>query len=193
MQTSSRLSNVRWLLLVVAAVVGTLSLWAVLSPSPAHGTVNVSGRDYESALATWRSQRVAEYEMVVSFATQNCGLGAFNACGKWTLRVEGDTVAVVEYARPAAPPEAQAAGDYLRFLTVDGLFEEARTTINDGPFYYIGLPLDYMINFDDGRGYPREIRRDGRQRNAGAVSSMAWHLGRYILVHDLKIIRTMDN
>jgi hypothetical protein len=184
---------VRWLLRALAALVGSLSLWAVLSPQSGHGTVNVSGRDYEAALAKWRTQRVAEYEMVVSLAMQNCGLGAFNACGKWTLRVEGDKVAVVEYARPATPPEAEALGDYLRFLTIDSLFEEARTTINEGPFDYMGSPLDYMINFDDGRGYPREIRRDGRQRNDGAVSSMAWHLGRYIQVHDLKVIRTLDN
>ncbi|HVF98508.1 MAG TPA: hypothetical protein VND68_01610, partial [Chloroflexia bacterium] len=83
--------------------------------------------------------------------------------------------------------------DYLRFLTVDGLFEEARKTINEGPFVSMGLPLDYVINFDDGRGYPRDIRRDGRQRNDGSISSMAWHLGRYIEVHDLKVIRTLDD
>jgi hypothetical protein len=54
------------------------------------------------------------------------------------------------------------------------------------------LPLDYMINFDDGRGYPRDMKRTGRQRNDGSTSSMAWHLGRSIQVHELKVIRTLD-
>ncbi|HEX8218286.1 MAG TPA: DUF6174 domain-containing protein [Chloroflexia bacterium] len=178
--------------MLAGALVAGLSLWAVLSRPPDHGTVNVSRSDYEAALRKWRSQRVEEYEMVVSYSVQNCWLGPFNSCGKWKLHVEGDKVAIVENMRPDIPLEAQAPLDCLRFLTIDNLFEEARKTINEGPFDYMRLPLDYMINFDDGRGYPRDIKRTGRQPNDGSTSSMAWHLGRYVEVHDLKVIRTLD-
>jgi hypothetical protein len=131
--------------------------------------------------------------MVASYSTGSCGIGAFDLCGTWTLRVEGDKVAIVGYARHDVPSDTLATGDYLKFLTIDSLFEEAGKTINEGPFDYMGLPVDYMINFDDGKGYPREMRQDGRQRNDGGMNSMAWHLRRYITVHDLIVIRTLDN
>ncbi len=190
MRALARLSIGQWAL-ILALISGVL-LWVISLP-PDHGTINVSRDDYEGALSKWRSQRVTAYEIVVKYTTKSCGIGPVNTCGTWTLRVEGDKVTIVEYARGNGPTETQATGEDVRFLTVDSLFEEVRETIEAGPFEYMGFPLDYVINFDDGKGYPRDIRRDGRQRNDGNINSMAWHLGSYIKVLDLRVISTSDD
>ena len=171
-----------------------MALWVISSP-PDHGTINASRSDYDSALAKWQSQRVIEYEMVVSYRVKSCaiGIGNFNSCGTWTLRVEGDRVSIVQYALFDKPTQTEATGEDVRFLTIDGLFQEVEKTIDEGPFEQMGFPLDYVINFDDGKGYPRDIRVDGRQRNDGGWSSFPLHVYRYIEVQSLSVMRTLEN
>lgn len=169
-----------------------MALWVISSP-PDHGTINASRSDYDSALAKWQSQRVIDYEMVVSYRVKSCGWGGFNQCGTWKLRVEGDKVSILEYTKFDTPSETNATGEDVRFLTIESLLQEVEKTIDEGPFEEMGFPLDYVINFDDGKGYPRDVRVDGRQRNDGNFSSYPLHVYRYIQVQSLSVLRTLEN
>ncbi len=190
MEVFTRISKGQWALAMVLAA--GIALWVISSP-PDHGTINVSGSDYASALAKWQSQKVAEYEMVVTYRVKSCGLGDFNPCGTWTLRVEEDKVSIVQYARFDKPSQTGATGEDVRFLTIESLFQEVENTISNGPLEYMEFPLDYVINFDDGKGYPTDIRVDGRQRNDGNFSSLPLHVYRYIHVQSLTVLRTSED
>ncbi len=190
MKVLARISKGQWALATVLAA--GFALWVISSP-PDHGTINVSKSEYDSAMANWQSQRVAEYEMVVSYRVKSCGLGRFNACGTWKLRVDGDKVTILEYARFDTPSETGATGEDVKFLIVDGLFQEIKKTISGGPFEKMGYPLDYVISFDDGKGYPRDIRVDGRQRNDGSWSSLPLHAYKYIQVQSLSVLQTLED
>jgi hypothetical protein len=106
--------------------------------------INITRNDYEQALGRWRSQGIADYEMVVEFY-------AFNPdSGEWTMRVTNGKV--VTATRTGPGPNVLTDLDDLQFLTVEGSFTSVEYMLNDRS----GEML-YTVAFDPGLGYPTSM------------------------------------
>jgi hypothetical protein len=156
---------------------------------PQSGTINVTREDYNVALKNWHSHGIEEYEMVINYGAQGCGLDP-RTCGTWKLRVKGDRIDILGYSWFDVPTNPSATPADLKFLTVDSLFREVDETLNNGPFVGGPFALDYTVKFDPALGYPTEIQRQARQPSSGYVSTDGWPVYYQKDVHSLKVTRS---
>lgn len=85
--------------------------------------------ELEAARATWNAVRPESYTMKM---TNGCGNCPLDYVGPFIVTVNGDTMTAIEFAEDAPSGQDTLVPDDLVLPTVDGLFVEIQTAIEDG-------------------------------------------------------------
>jgi hypothetical protein len=150
-------------------------------------TINVSRQQYDAALASWRAQRAAEYEIEVDYEPELYG----GKLGSMTMNVrDASSISILQ-----TPVHlTQAHPDPVNF-TVEKLFAHVDDVLNNGLGAMTGdwaYQVEYKIEFDPVLGYPEHIARIGSApphwKAAGLSSSTVRDSSYSITVRSLKIL-----
>lgn len=135
-------------LLAIAAVyiVMAIIIWRLEHPPG----INIRRREYEHALATWRAQRVEEYEITTETR-------AFLGGGIMTLHVSEYGNKLEELA-PASIAFNELTDEKIEFRkenTIEGLFVSVDAVLKENEVVNTGAI--YSVTFDPSLGYPSKV------------------------------------
>lgn len=159
----------RFQIIFIAIVLGVAGIAVVGSLPPTGTPINISRNDYEAALAKWKGQHTASYNLILEIGP-SCVI-----CGTYTLEVRDSRPHIAAYATPIVEQGYGTKGEPTE-LTIDKLFAEVdlllRTPEPKCERFPVTISWKHVVRFNEQYGYPEYIERTGRNPEGQITGSV---------------------
>jgi hypothetical protein len=187
-------------LIVVTVILGVLlTKWLdvrMQNNQETYAPINITREQYETALAMWKSQNIAEYEITTETKAYMGGIS------KMRVSDGGKNIVVFEsYFRPDATPRPPRTPEpdlreYWEVDTIEGMFTEVEAMLNQDIVLHTptmsgnwNFYMSYKVFFHPQLGYPTFMSGNQVAPPGGGMTHANWEKA----VTDFKILRRISS